>query len=343
MSNAPEAQLYQEWDQLYEVLAKTLADDVISLGGLYVQLGRALRTQVKAVPPQFVTALEKCADKTAATPMPSVRSLITQRTKKTFNELFETFEEQPLVVSAAGQVQLARLQAGIANDGTRAVAVKTLHRHAYSRIHDDAKTIKAIAKQVFRASARAAKGRELVDSWVADAVSQADLGKDAAGIARIAENMARPVPEAVGGGCDPWGSPLIANVNVGSRVMADYKGKGAGHFPATVKAVDPSGPSVDLAYDDGVFESGASLAQIVLPPQPKFLVVGKRIRAMFRGKDVYYPGRIERADVEGNKFEIKYDDGDSETGVPLKHLASPIDPYELEVRLSDALAACGAR
>eukprot|EP00947_MAST-08B_sp_MAST-8B-sp1_P001057 g1057.t1 len=52
---------------------------------------------------------------------------------------------------------------------------------------------------------------------------------------------------------------------------------------------------------------------------------------MFRGKGIYYLGRIERADVEGNKFEIKYDDGDSETGVPLKHLASPIDPYELEV------------
>ena len=47
----------------------------------------------------------------------------------------------------------------------------------------------------------------------------------------------------------------------------------------------------------------------------------RRIQARYRGKARYYPGRIARAHLNGT-YDIDYDDGEKERGVPADYVRS---------------------
>ena len=154
---------------------------------------------------------------------------------------------------------------------------------------------------------------------------------------------------------DAAGVPLA----VGDRVEARYRGKGTRYYPARIVRFrvddapaaadaigrDPvdaalalllgpgaaAGAVIDLAYDDGDAENGASprdmrrLGTVVDAPAGAVtdsvgtpLAVGDRVEARYRGKGTrYFAGRISRVEVDAAgvaKYTIAYDDGDRETG-----------------------------
>ena len=164
---------------------------------------------------------------------------------------------------------------------------------------------------------------------------------------RVDEALVRAVDGGGGGGFSPRapvGGRSDAVIEEGSKVEANYKGKGK-YYPGKITR-DRRDGTFDIAYDDGEVESrvdekmirlrgassdlrnGRDLSAAVagksgspslglklnLPPR---MDVGDKVEADYRGKGKYYTGKIVR-DRQDGTFDIDYDDGEMELRVDEK-------------------------
>lgn len=103
---------------------------------------------------------------------------------------------------------------------------------------------------------------------------------------------------------------------VGQNIQAYYKG-GKKLFSGKIARVNSDG-TYDIKYSDGDSETRIPANQIVVetPEKPvkSGFVVGDKVKARYKGGSKLFPGKISRVHTNGT-YDIKYDDGDSETRV----------------------------
>ena len=138
---------------------------------------------------------------------------------------------------------------------------------------------------------------------------------------------------------------ITKELKLGCFIEARYRGKNK-YYPGKITRCRFDG-SFDILYDDGERELGVakelikakggnsreeSIATIETETNENIIIsndvnitgalnsgvenfkVGDIIKAQYRGKDKYYPGKITRCRFDGS-FDILYDDGDRELGV----------------------------
>ncbi|CAM9249705.1 unnamed protein product, partial [Sphacelaria rigidula] len=116
----------------------------------------------------------------------------------------------------------------------------------------------------------------------------------------------------------------------GDSVEARYRGRGTKFYKGKISRVN-SDATFDINYDDG--EKDFELAEEHVRPlelhaqeeirekRPAALREGDKIECNYRGKGRYYQGRINRSNLDGT-FNIDYDDGEKERGVPEEMIIS---------------------
>ena len=141
-----------------------------------------------------------------------------------------------------------------------------------------------------------------------------------------------------GGGGGSGGDSLL---EVGTAVEANYAGKG-NFYPGKINRIndadDPSSITYDILYDDGDRERGVPRSRLKViggggggaggggggGGGDTLLEVGTKVEADYAGKGNYYPGKIKRIndgdDPSKITYDVAYDDGDSERGVPRSRL-----------------------
>ncbi len=82
------------------------------LGPTFVKLGQVLSTRPDLIPLAFIEELTKLQDEVPPFPYSEVREIIRAETGKFPEELFESFDENPLAAASIGQVHSARLKDG---------------------------------------------------------------------------------------------------------------------------------------------------------------------------------------------------------------------------------------
>ena len=113
-------------------------------------------------------------------------------------------------------------------------------------------------------------------------------------------------------------------------VEADYKGKGK-YYAGRVSRVRANG-TYDIDYDDGEKELAVPRSMIKSKAKPRAredseeavaeeLKIGSAVEADYKGKGKYYAGRIARVRLNGT-YDIDYDDGEKELGVPKSMIKS---------------------
>ena len=132
-----------------------------------------------------------------------------------------------------------------------------------------------------------------------------------------------------GGGSSGAGGDML---EVGTAVEADYAGKG-NYYPGKINRVneddDPSKVTYDVLYDDGDRERGVPRSRLRVAGSGgggssgaggDMLEVGTAVEADYAGKGNYYPGKINRVNEDDDPskvtYDVLYDDGDRERGVP---------------------------
>ena len=106
----------------------------------------------------------------------------------------------------------------------------------------------------------------------------------------------------------------------GDKIEADYRGRGK-FYPGKISR-DRGDDTYDIDYDDGERETRVSKRLIRKKDRSRSrsprgggrLREGDKIEARYRGREKYYPGKIDRDRRDGT-YDIAYDDGERETRV----------------------------
>ncbi|MDM4766027.1 ubiquinone biosynthesis regulatory protein kinase UbiB [Pelomonas sp. SE-A7] len=155
------------------------------LGPIFVKFGQVLSTRRDLLPADIAGELAKLQDSVPPFDAARSRALIEQAFGRRIEELFASFEDQPVASASIAQVHFAVLKDG------REVAVKVLRPGMLDVIEDDLALMRTLAGWVERLSAdgRRLKPREVVAEFDTYLHDELDLVREAANAAQLRRNM----------------------------------------------------------------------------------------------------------------------------------------------------------
>ncbi|EJU04280.1 ABC1-domain-containing protein [Dacryopinax primogenitus] len=103
-------------------------------GGIYIKMGQHV-SSIRLLPTEWTSTMRPLQDQCPSTPMKQVRALFLEDTGKTLEELFSSFDEEPVGVASLAQVHMA-----VDRETGRKVAVKIQHPHLEEFAQVDIKT-----------------------------------------------------------------------------------------------------------------------------------------------------------------------------------------------------------
>jgi ubiquinone biosynthesis protein len=155
------------------------------LGPIFVKFGQVLSTRRDLIPPDLADELAQLQDNVPPFPPALARQLIEKAYGRRIEDVFASFESEPVASASIAQVHFATLKDG------REVAVKVLRPNMLSVIDDDLALMRTIAVWVERLSAdgKRLKPREVVAEFDNHLHDELDLIREAANAAQLRRNM----------------------------------------------------------------------------------------------------------------------------------------------------------
>ena len=155
------------------------------LGPIFVKFGQVLSTRRDLVPDDMVEELAKLQDRVPPFPAAQSRALVEKAFGKRIEDIFATFEAEPVASASIAQVHFATLKDG------REVAVKVLRPGMLDIIEDDLALLRTLAGWVerFSADGRRLKPREVVAEFNNYLHDELDLVREAANATQLRRNM----------------------------------------------------------------------------------------------------------------------------------------------------------
>ena len=173
----------RNWDQPRGVRLRLALEH---LGPIFVKFGQVLSTRRDLVPADIVTELSRLQDNVPPFPADVSRALVEKAFGKPVEQLFKSFDAEPVASASIAQVHFAVLHDG------REVAVKVLRPGMLDIIEDDMALLRTVAGWVerFSADGRRLKPREVVAEFDTYLHDELDLVREAANAAQLRRNMA---------------------------------------------------------------------------------------------------------------------------------------------------------
>ncbi len=155
------------------------------LGPIFVKFGQVLSTRRDLLPLDIADELAKLQDRVPPFPAAESRALVEKAFGRRIDDIFQSFETEPVASASIAQVHFATLKTG------REVAVKVLRPGMLDVIDDDMRLLHMIARWVERLSAdgKRLKPREVVSEFDAYLHDELDLVREAANAAQLRRNM----------------------------------------------------------------------------------------------------------------------------------------------------------
>ena len=159
------------------------------LGPIFVKFGQVLSTRRDLLPPDLADELAKLQDRVPAFPSDVAVAIIERSFGRGLNDIFVTFEHQPVASASIAQVHFATIKDrhGI----EREVAVKVLRPGMLTVIDKDLSLMRMMANWVERLSydGKRLKPREVVAEFDKYLHDELDLVREAANAAQLRRNM----------------------------------------------------------------------------------------------------------------------------------------------------------
>ncbi len=155
------------------------------LGPIFVKFGQVLSTRRDLLPPDVADELARLQDRVPPFPAAQSRALVEKAFGRPIDEIFASFEAEPVASASIAQVHFAVLQDG------REVAVKVLRPGMLAVIDDDLALMRTLAAWIERLSAdgKRLRPREVVAEFDTYLHDELDLVREAANAAQLRRNM----------------------------------------------------------------------------------------------------------------------------------------------------------
>ncbi|MFG6417058.1 ubiquinone biosynthesis regulatory protein kinase UbiB [Roseateles sp. DC23W] len=155
------------------------------LGPIFVKFGQVLSTRSDLLPHDVALELARLQDRVPPFPAALSREMVERAFGRPLEELFATFDAEPVASASIAQVHFATLKDG------REVAVKVLRPGMLDVIDDDLALMRKLAAWIerFSADGRRLKPREVVAEFDMYLHDELDLVREAANAAQLRRNM----------------------------------------------------------------------------------------------------------------------------------------------------------
>jgi ubiquinone biosynthesis protein len=169
-----------------------LAAALVQLGPAFIKFGQMLSTRADLIGEQNASDLSALQDQLAPFPAAAARATIEQELGRTVEELFLTFDDQPISAASIAQVHLATI---VPTDEipNGEVAVKVLRPGIEAALARDIDLLRWLAEMTERAQPRLRRLKpvEVVDTFAETVKTEMDLRLEAAAAAELAANFAQ--------------------------------------------------------------------------------------------------------------------------------------------------------
>jgi ubiquinone biosynthesis protein len=155
------------------------------LGPIFVKFGQVLSTRRDLIPADIADELAGLQDNVPPFSAALARQLIEKAFGRSIEDVFSSFDAEPVASASIAQVHFATLKDG------RDVAVKVLRPNMLSVIEDDIALMRTLARWVEKLSAdgKRLKPREVVSEFDNYLHDELDLVREAANAAQLRRNM----------------------------------------------------------------------------------------------------------------------------------------------------------
>ncbi len=158
---------------------------LIELGPIFVKFGQGLSTRRDLLPRDIADELAKLQDKVPPFPSDQARADMERAYGRSLDEVFGSFEAEPLAAASIAQVHSATLEDG------REVIVKVLRPGVESQIREDLAVMYALARLARRywPEARMLRPVDVVAEYEKVIIDELDLMREAANAAQLRRNF----------------------------------------------------------------------------------------------------------------------------------------------------------
>ncbi|WP_444889060.1 ubiquinone biosynthesis regulatory protein kinase UbiB [Microbulbifer sp. DLAB2-AA] len=155
------------------------------LGPIFVKFGQLLSTRPDLLPPDVVEQLDYLQDKVPPFPSDQCRALIEEALGASVDEVFASFEHEPLAAASVAQVHAAVLNSG------ESVVVKVLRPGIGEVIQEDLRLLRVIARAIerFVPEGRRLRPVEVVEDYRHTIEGELDLTREAANGTQLRRNF----------------------------------------------------------------------------------------------------------------------------------------------------------
>ncbi|RXZ46077.1 AarF/ABC1/UbiB kinase family protein [Agromyces binzhouensis] len=155
------------------------------LGPTFIKFGQLLSTRSDLVPPAYADELAKLQDAAPPVPVEQVRAVIRSELGADADEMFASFEDQPLASASIGQAHAAVL-----DDGTE-VVVKVRRPGAVAQVQQDLEIMRNLADRASRtwSLARDHDARGLAEEFAQTLLAELDYLQEGRNAERFAEDF----------------------------------------------------------------------------------------------------------------------------------------------------------
>jgi ubiquinone biosynthesis protein len=282
-SKAPEASSGDDGEPIPESLRKRGEDEkkrisaaervrlvLMDLGPSFVKLGQIASTRPDVLPVDWIVELKKLQDEVNPLPFEDIRRAVESSLGAPLEEIFETFEEEPLASASIAQVHRAIL---LHDEGNKEVVVKVQRPNIANTVARDLDILHTLAAFVERtiSEAHIYQPAALVAQFDGAITTELDFTLEAEHAKRFAQNFAGH-PHAV--------FPEIYKSASSKRVLTMefldgykvYDAISKHGFDGTVLAKAFTGILIKMIYEDGFFHADPHPGNILIlgePSKPK--------------------------------------------------------------------------
>ena len=162
------------------------------LGPIFVKFGQALSTRRDLLPLDIADELAKLQDRVPPFDGKIARAIVEQAYGRTAEQVFSTFDEQPLAAASIAQVHAAELRPEVPLNGakTREVVVKVLRPGMRAIIERDLEVLHALARfaNANWEGARRLRPMDVVREYEKTILDELDLMREAANASQLRRN-----------------------------------------------------------------------------------------------------------------------------------------------------------